>query len=113
MSVKRDTEWTGYKVHLTETCEEDEQSIHLITQVSTTPATTHDGQMLSPILDDLREQELAPSEHLVDMGYTSGEDLAKQAEMGTEVIGPVALTPGWQAQQHGGFVPQPPQRGRA
>ena len=33
---KRSTTWTGYKVHLTETCEDDE--VHLITNVETTPA---------------------------------------------------------------------------
>ena len=32
---KRSTTWTGYKVHLTETCEDDE--VHLITNVETTP----------------------------------------------------------------------------
>jgi transposase len=31
---KRSTTWTGYKVHLTETCEDDE--VHLITNVETT-----------------------------------------------------------------------------
>ena len=37
-SRKRQTAWTGYKVHLTETCEEELP--HLITQVETTVATT-------------------------------------------------------------------------
>ncbi len=32
------TNWTGYKVHLTETCSENLP--HVITQVETTPATT-------------------------------------------------------------------------
>ncbi len=53
----------------------------------------------------LRRQDLAPGEHFVDMGYTSGEDLVTQADLGTQVIGPVGPTPGWQAQQHGGFAP--------
>ena len=35
-SRKRATEWVGYKVHLTETCDEDGPSI--ITDVATTPA---------------------------------------------------------------------------
>ena len=104
-SRKRETSWVGFKVHLTETCDEQEESVHLITQVTTTPATTHDGHMLAPILDDLRQQDLAPAEHLVDMGYTSGQDLAQQAALGTTVIGPVAPTPGWQAGQHAGFAP--------
>ncbi|MBC6478258.1 MAG: transposase [Hormoscilla sp. GM7CHS1pb] len=37
-ATKRDTNWTGYKVHLTETC--DENSPHIITNVETTPAPT-------------------------------------------------------------------------
>jgi transposase len=38
-ATKRETHWTGYKVHLTETC--DAASPHLITNVETTPATTN------------------------------------------------------------------------
>ena len=104
-SRKREISWLGFKVHFTEPCEEDEQSVHVITQVTTTASTTADAEMLSPILDDLRRQDLAPGEHFVDMGYTSGEDLVKEADLGTQVIGPVGPTPGWQAQQHGGFAP--------
>jgi transposase len=92
-------------VQFTETCEQDEQSVHIITQVTTTLATTSDEQMLSPILEDLRERELAPGEHLLDMGYTSGEHLAKQADLGTQILGPVIPTPGWQTQQQSGFAP--------
>jgi len=33
---KRSTTWVGYKVHLTETC--DDETPHLITHVETTPA---------------------------------------------------------------------------
>ncbi|MEZ4677654.1 MAG: hypothetical protein R2932_25910 [Caldilineaceae bacterium] len=39
-SQKRTTEWDGYKVHLTETC--DPALPRLITQVTTTPATFPD-----------------------------------------------------------------------
>lgn len=60
----RRTGWVT-SVHVTETCDEEEDSVHLITQVSTTPAPTPDEPMLSPILDDLREQDLAPKELLV------------------------------------------------
>jgi transposase len=104
-SRKREISWLGFKVHFTETCDQGEQSVHLITQVTTTPATTADAPMLSPILDDLRRQDLAPSEHFVDMGYTSGEDLANQAALGTEVLGPVVAPSGWQTQQQDGFAP--------
>ena len=37
---KRSTTWTGYKVHVTETCEDGQ--VHLITNVETTPAVAAD-----------------------------------------------------------------------
>src|SRR5437588_3136473 len=45
-SRKRDTTWLGYKVHLTETCDQDREVPHLITHVETTPATIQDSEML-------------------------------------------------------------------
>ena len=38
MAVKRDTRWTGYKVHVTESCDEDR--VHLITHVETSPGAS-------------------------------------------------------------------------
>ena len=46
-STKRDIFWAGYKVHLTETCDDD--TPHLITHVETTPATTYDGAVTETI----------------------------------------------------------------
>ena len=43
-STKREVEWVGYKVHLTETCETE--TPHLIVNVETTPATTPDDHMV-------------------------------------------------------------------
>jgi len=68
-STKRSTNWTGYKVHLTETC--DSNLPHLITHVETTPATTQDQQVVTPIHQSLAQQNLLPNRHLVDKGYTS------------------------------------------
>ena len=65
---KRDISWTGYKTHLTETC--DSEAPHVITNVETTPATTPDDHMLTVVHQSLAKVELLPSEHLVDMGYT-------------------------------------------
>jgi hypothetical protein len=62
--AKRDLTWVGYKAHVTETCDPDEP--HLITHVETTPATTHDGQVVEAIHADLAHKELLPSEHIVD-----------------------------------------------
>src|SRR5439155_4133525 len=48
-SRKRDTEWLGYKVHVSETCEPEDE-VHLIVQVQTTPATTQDVHETTPIM---------------------------------------------------------------
>ena len=44
---KRNRDWIGYKVHLTECC--DDALPHLITQVETTPATQQDHHALQAI----------------------------------------------------------------
>src|SRR5262245_18736933 len=44
---KHTTSWIGYKVHLTETCEDD--APHLITQVETTPGPVADGDVTPQI----------------------------------------------------------------
>jgi transposase len=49
-SRKKNTTWTGYKVHFTETCEADEP--HFIVEVTTTASTTPDGE----IMGELHEQ---------------------------------------------------------
>ena len=103
-SRKRDTVWLGYKVHLTETCDQDEQVPHLITHVETTPATVQDSEVLAPIQEDLRAKEIAPSEHFVDQGYTSGTQLVEQAERGTQIVGPVAEDTSWQHRQQTGYA---------
>ena len=54
-STKRTTTWIGYKVHLTETCEED--APNLITHVETTPATTLDAAVVEDIHTDLSQKE--------------------------------------------------------
>ena len=51
-STKREMEWVGYKVHLTETC--DEEKPHLIVNVETTPATTPDDNMIKPVHESLK-----------------------------------------------------------
>jgi transposase len=59
---KRETRWTGYKVHITETCEEE--SPHLITHVATTAATTTDEAMTETIHAELQQIDLTPRQHL-------------------------------------------------
>jgi len=100
---KRRTEWTGYKVHLSETC--DEESPHLITDVLTTPATTSDYEVLPTIQQRLATRDLLPSEQIVDTGYTTADHiLSSQTNHKTELIGPVGEDHSWQARAGEGFA---------
>ncbi len=101
-STKRSTSWTGYKVHLTETCEQDLP--HLITHVETTVATTQDPTVLPSIHQALAEKEILPQQHLVDLGYTSAQLIASsQRDYQIDLFGPVALNAKWQAKEGAGF----------
>ena len=53
-ATKRDKRWVGYKVHVTETC--DEEPPHLITHVETTTATSTDEAALEPIHQALNNE---------------------------------------------------------
>jgi len=63
---KRSTTWVGYKVHLTETC--DEETPHIITHVETEEAVVNDNDTLPKIHQELSKVELLPAKHLVDAG---------------------------------------------
>lgn len=100
-SVKRHTAWTGYKAHLTETCDPDLP--HLITHVETTLATVPDAQ-LPTIHQALARKALLPSEHIVDAGYVDSEDIVtSHDEHGVRVVGPVPPDASWQARADAGF----------
>jgi transposase len=101
-STKRGSSWVGYKVHLTESC--DEGAPRLITNVESTPATTPDDNMIEVVHRSLERRNLLPSEHLVDKGYTDAKVLVvSQRDHGVEMIGPVAQDPSWQARENTGF----------
>lgn len=101
-SIKRQTEWLGYKAHLTETCEEDQPN--LITHVETTVGTIQDEQMTDPIHQALEDKALLPKEHLLDRGYVNTNVLINsQEQYGVEVIGPIKVDTTWQAQSGKGF----------
>lgn len=101
-STKRDINWTGYKVHLTETC--DDKTPNLITNVETTLATTPDGEVTSLVHDQLKSKDLLPSEHYVDAAYVDSYHLVESNQVHqVSVIGPVALDNSWQAKLKTGF----------
>lgn len=100
-SKKRETSWVGYKVHFTETCEEDLP--HLVTNVETTQATTADQSMTEVIHTHLAERDLLPGEHLVDMGYVNSDHLVKSSERHLDLVGPVREDGSWQTRAAAGF----------
>ena len=99
-------QWTGYMVHVSETCEPT--APHLLTHVHTTPATVHEAQCTEPIQQALVDKDVPPQEHLVDAAYISAD-----------VAGPKPRGPGhraarahptgrsWQAQVEGAYTSRP------
>jgi transposase len=101
-SKKRNQTWLGYKVHLTETC--DEELPHLITAVHTEAATTGDNDALPAIHEALGTATLLPSLHLVDSGYVEAKRLVEsRITYGIDLIGPTPGNHRWQFQQGVGF----------
>ena len=99
---KRATTWTGYKVHVTETCDDD--APHLIVHVETTPAPVTDSDMTAPIQQALVDKGLVPATHLVDAGYVDAELLVTSlTNHGIELLGPVRPDVSWQAKEGKGF----------
>jgi transposase len=93
---KRQTTWSGYTVHLTETCLPDQPN--LITHCVTTPATVDDNQVTASIHQALAAKGLLPEEHLVDTGYTEADlILLSQTEHQLDLVGPLRANNSWQA----------------
>lgn len=87
-STKRQTEWSGYKVHVTETC--DENAAHLVTHVMTCPAMQPDMASTADIHKCLADKGLLPAEHFVDAGYVDAALLvSSQRDHGVSLEGPV------------------------
>lgn len=100
---KRETEWTGYKVHITETC--DDETPNLITDVTTTPATTSDFAMLPTIQAQLATRQLTPREQIVDVGYVTSDHLwTSRTDHDIDLIGPTMSDQSWQGQAGNGFA---------
>jgi transposase len=87
-SAKRGFEWVGYKVHLTEVCDED--AVHLITHVETCLSTQPDMTNTAGIHKRLAVKELLPAEHFVDSAYVDADLLIEsQRDYGVSLEGPV------------------------
>ena len=97
------TVWTSYKLHLTETC--DEETPNLITNVETTAASVTDDAVTDPIHAALAERELLPSVHIADTGYVNAELLVEARQCyGVELVGPTRGDNHWQVKQGLGFA---------
>lgn len=100
--TKRSITWTGFKVHLTETCEDEE--IHLITHVETTAAGITDSELSAPIHEALAQKDLLPGEHFLDAGYVDADFVVKrQRDLDIEVVGPMSPDSSWQAKENQGY----------
>lgn len=102
----KDLFWLGYKVHLTETCEDPDQAgtPNLITNVHTTPASTPDNAATAPIHRALADRRLAPAEHYLDSGYPSVPMLAAaHREHGITMITPLLGDSSRQARTRNGY----------
>lgn len=99
--VKRSTEWTGYKVHYTETCDQDHPRI--ITHVRTTTSTEHDVKATTPVQNDLKAKGRQPEIHLVDQGYLEIDLLVNSQKQGIDLVGPVPTSQQWQDRTEGAY----------
>lgn len=102
-ATKRGRHWTGYKVHVTEVCDDD--APHLLIQVATTIAPATDVRQLPLIQDALAQRGLLPAQQLVDAGYVRAGNVVQSREQHQiEVVGPVDADHQWQARVTGGYV---------
>ncbi|HXZ69726.1 MAG TPA: transposase [Streptosporangiaceae bacterium] len=126
--VKRDTFWLGYKLHVTETCDDQPRCgcpaagdgggrrghdqdcaapavPNLITHVATTDATVPDSQMTAIICDDLAQKNLAPGRSYLDSGYLSAALVVTAlATWGIALIGPLLADTSAQARAGQGYA---------
>ena len=102
--TKRDKNWSGYMVHLTETCDEN-SNINVITHVHTTAADVHDIKSIKTIQHDLAAMNIPPKEHIVDTAYISLEQLVKsKKDYDIDLIGPPKETSNLRSKISGGYV---------
>jgi len=91
---KRGTSWTGYKVHISETCHEPDgagcrPAPDLLTNTETTLAPVTDAEMTEPVHDALAARGLAPGEHAADTGYASADLLLAARARGITLLAPL------------------------
>jgi transposase len=96
------TSWVGYRIHITETCENGLPNI--ITDVQTAPAPVADGEATPIIHETLKGKDLLPETQFVDTGYLDAELLAESKKnYGVDLFGPTRPDYRWQARAKQGF----------
>ncbi|WP_429195028.1 transposase [Kitasatospora sp. MAP12-15] len=104
--------WCGYKVHLTETCDDSPDGAaagartrtpNLITDVVTTASTAPDVTATAGIQQRLTERQVKPGEHYLDSGYPSADLHAAAAREGIAMITPLLADHSRQARAAEGF----------
>ncbi|HEV2376363.1 MAG TPA: transposase [Streptosporangiaceae bacterium] len=121
---KRGEFWLGYKLHVTETCDDappcgcgqDGGTGHrkgcatpafpnLVTHVATTDAAVTDNAMTGAINDALAASALAPGRHYLDSGYaTAALAVSEAARHGISLIGPLLADSSAQARAGNGYA---------
>jgi transposase len=100
--TKRQMEWSGDKVHITETCDDD--AAHVVTHVKTCPAMEQDMTSTAEIHVRLAAKGLLPAEHFVDSAYIDAALLvSSQRDHGISLEGPVRSVSSWQARKGQGY----------
>jgi hypothetical protein len=132
--VKREEFWLGYKLHITETCDDPPPCTcrpaaaatpaagsaaagahdkdcarlvfpNLITNVATTDATVTDNQMTEPVHDALAARNLAPGRHYTDSGYASAALVVSALTIwGIALIAPLLADTSAQARAGRGYA---------
>lgn len=99
---KRQFQWTGYKVYLTETC--DEELPRIITNVETSSAPVADFDLTEPIHQSLGKKRLLPAVHFADTGFVDAAlMLAAQDQYQVDLFGPPHLDQQWQSRTNPKF----------
>jgi transposase len=100
---KRGLGWVGYTVHLSETC--DEEQVHLITHVKTTPANIAEAKCTDAIQRALVANGRAPKTQLADAGYIAADLLVQsETQHGIILVGPVRDSARWQHNVEGAYA---------
>jgi transposase len=100
--TKGSTQWTGYMVHVSETC--DDTTPHLLTHVETTSAAVHEAMCTDAIHQALAEKDLVPQTHFVDAAYVDAALLVQsRQDYDIDLMGPTRSNASWQTKVDGAY----------